>query len=172
MASFVVSEFFLAYIQNLDYEGSSVFVLKLLRYADRTEEQGRFMKYIIILLNILNIYFWKKLECGNIENRKILNLVNLGTCLWIIFSFDKTLSLRLSSYFLIFQILLVPLYYVNISFKYKKALRTLIVLFFIAYFSSGFIVNVLSYKIPAKMNYIPYQTVFLHEDYINYKAAN
>lgn len=170
--AFISSDYIATFIQDFEYDEKSVLLLKMLSYIERSEQQGQFMKYIIILLNILNLFYWNKLRQGNSEYENLLKLVNCGACIWVLFSFDRTLSLRLSSYFLIFQILLMPLYYLNFNIKYRKCLRFLIIFFFSVYFSSGFIINIHNYKIPAKMNYIPYQTIFYHEKYINYKAAN
>ena len=99
--AFISSDYIATFIQDFEYDEKSVLLLKMLSYIERSEQQGQFMKYIIILLNILNLFYWNKLRQGNSEYENLLKLVNCGACIWVLFSFDRTLSLRLSSYFLI-----------------------------------------------------------------------
>lgn len=167
---FFVSDSLLLLLQKFEYAGDSIVLLKLLNYADRMQEQGRFMKYVIILFNVLNLLYWQKMVFLNLKNKILLNLVNIGTCLWVVLSFDHTLSLRLSSFFLIFQLLLVPSYFEIVNCKYKNIIRLGIISFFVIFFLSGFVINVINYEPTGKMSYIPYQTIFYHQDYTNYQS--
>lgn len=168
IVSFLVGEALVTSIQSVDYDGESVLFLKFIKYVNRSEEQGRLMKYIIVLFDIINIIYWNKLVKVNHKNKILLNLVNLGTCLWVALSFDRTLSLRLSSFLLVFFLLLVPSYIDIVHLKYKRLVRQIIIIFFIVFFSSGFIINVVSYDFSAKMSYIPYQTIFFYRNFLNY----
>ena len=147
----------------------SFIIAKLHRYADHAEEQGRFIKYIIVGLNILNLLYWKKLVSVFKDNTLYLNLVNVGTCFWLLFNFDKTMSLRTASFFLLFSILLIPSYLFVFQKRKVHFVKMGILLFFILFFSSGFIVNILSYDKKGRMSYIPYQTIIFHNQYSNYK---
>ncbi len=167
---FLISDSLLLLLQQLEYGGDSVFLLKLLKYADRMQEQGKLMKYIILLFNVFNLLYWNKLVSYNLNNKVLLNLVNIGTCLWVVLSFDHTLSLRLSSYYLIFQLLLIPSYFEIANYKYRKIVRFGIISFFVIFFLSGFVINIINYEPTSKMSYIPYQTIFYHQDYANYQS--
>lgn len=172
LISFIIGEEIHILMQGLDYTiVESPIISKLLAYGNNGEDQGRFMKYIIIFISLLNIVYWNRLVRCNSQNKILLNLACFGGCLWVMLSFDKTISLRISSFFLIFQILIIPSY-INIAMLYyRKIIRLLILVFFITYFSSGFIINILAYTPNSKMSYIPYQTIFYHKNYLNYKSA-
>lgn len=169
MLSFFVGEFIFSSISNMQVSTDSFIIAKLHRYADHAEEQGRFIKYIIVGLNILNLLYWKKLVSVFKDNTLYLNLVNVGTCFWLLFNFDKTMSLRTASFFLLFSILLIPSYLFVFQGKKVHFVKMGILLFFILFFSSGFIVNILSYDKKGRMSYIPYQTIIFHNQYSNYK---
>lgn len=168
LSAFFISEFLLDYI--LQINSSSTLMLKLLGYANNSKELGRFMKFFILLLNGANLIFWNRLCTFNKLNKFYLNAVNIGACFWFVFGFDHTLSLRLSSFFLIFDILLIPSYFHAFSYKYNLLVNQCIILLFISVYISGFIININNYLSSfEKMSYIPYQTIFFHKDYSNYK---
>ena len=56
----------------------------------------------MFFIGFINLLFWKKLISINNQNSDYLRLINLGVFFWGLFSFNVTLSLRISSYFLIF----------------------------------------------------------------------
>ena len=130
---------------------------------------GNTMMIIINLLGILNFIFWKKLEIVNRDGKLLLNIVNCGVVLWNLFAFEGTLRLRLSSYFLIFSIILLPNYFYLWGKKYYQLSRQVVTSFFIILFIASFYINISNYiKRNDRMSYFPYQTIFYYKDYMNY----
>ena len=149
--------------------GNKVIYLRLISYLSRIEPQRGLMSIIVFFIGFINLLFWKKLISINNQNSDYLRLINLGVFFWGLFSFNVTLSLRISSYFLIFILLLVPSFIP--LFKKKVAARSMIILFLSVYFASSFYVNIKGYT-PSpsdRISYLPYQTVFYYKDYQNYK---
>lgn len=99
----------------------------------------------------------------------LLNIVNCGVVLWNLFAFEGTLRLRLSSYFLIFSIILLPNYFYLWGKKYYQLSRQVVTSFFIILFIASFYINISNYiKRNDRMSYFPYQTIFYYKDYMNY----
>ena len=149
--------------------GNNVIYLRLIGYLSRIEPQRGLMSIIVFFIGFINLLFWKKLISINNQNSDYLRLINLGVFFWGLFSFNVTLSLRISSYFLIFILLLVPSFIP--LFKKKVAARSMIILFLSVYFASSFFVNIKGYD-PSpsdRISYLPYQSVFYYKDYNNYK---
>jgi hypothetical protein len=149
---------------NLSYANAIIYYAEI-----HGREQGPYMKLIIYSLNILNLIFWKRLVIDNKNNHIYLSIVNIGTCLWIIFSFEGTISLRLSSYFLLFNILLIPSYLLIIKRRYSLIVKYAILIFFTLFFISSFYINIKGYvdKKSIRMSYLPYHTIFNPQRYEN-----
>lgn len=147
----------------------STIYLKVFRYMSDIEPQSGMMSLSIFTIGLMNLLFWKKLISYSSSNIDYLRLYNIGVLCWGLFSFNKTLSLRVSSYFLIFIILIIPTYI--FIFKNKKRSSFFVYLFLSIYFASSFMINISGYN-PSLYNrtsVLPYQTIFYHKDYQNYK---
>lgn len=139
-------------------------------YAEYARSEGGSMKYILNFLCIYNFILWNKMIKFNPDNRRFLTLFTLGGCIWNLFlPIDSTLALRLSSYFLIFIIFLVPQYKYVFPKKDKHFVNYCSYSFFLVLFLSYFVINANAYlKRPERMSNIPYQTIFYYRDYSNY----
>lgn len=139
-------------------------------YAETARSEGGTMTFIINGLCIFHFFVWKKLARLNPTNEKYLVFFSIGGCLWNIFlPIDSTLALRLSSFFQIFIIFLVPQYKYAVSSVYKKTAAICSYGFFVLLFAAYFYINVASYlQKPDRMSNLPYQTIFFHKDYSNY----
>ncbi len=150
---------------------TSVDIAQLQIYLAYSTEQGRFMKYILFFIGGINLLFEKRLIANNPYNKQFVKFFNVGLLIWSVFSFDHTLSLRLASFFLLFEILIVPSYISILGINNKKITKSIVYVFFTLYLASSFIVNIVSYT-PGwgnKISFLPYQTIFHHKDYINYQ---
>lgn len=126
------------------------------------------MKYLILLIGIFVYMNWSRILKINPQNIILLNYVGIGVCLFFLFIKDDTLSFRLSNFFLLFLLLLVP-EYINSHKVYAKK-RVLTTFFFLSLFCFSFYINIVGYldKKTERMNYLPYQTIFYHKNYANY----
>lgn len=140
-------------------------------YAEYARSEGGMMTYIINGLCIFHFVIWNKLVKLNSDNGKFLSLFSIGGCIWNIFlPVDSTIALRLSSFFQIFIIFLVPQYkYIFKAIEKRKFVSLCSYGFFLVLFLSYFIINANAYlKKPERMSNLPYQTIFYHKDYSNY----
>lgn len=112
IASFYVSQIILFYINNFDF----AFLTVLKNYIGYEEAKPQLINYLYYAFGIFNLLFYNKLSKFNPQNKVIISLINIGLVLFNILSFEPITSLRVSAFFLIFLIYLVP-YYVEIFNK-------------------------------------------------------
>ncbi|MEG1402198.1 EpsG family protein [Bacteroides sp.] len=165
LLSIGVSSFFLSAIldANSDFPALKI----VINYALAGQVgAGNTMMILINIIGITNILLWKKLEKIDERNRLWLNIINFGVVLWNVFGFEGTLRLRLSSFFLLFLILLLPSYCYLCGYKYQKISRQLLYFLFVLVFCSSFYINISSHlKEGGKMSFLPYQTIFYNREY-------
>lgn len=170
--AFIVSFFVSVAVMTLigQYSAAIPILANVEHYANAGRSEGGSMTIIINFITIVNFLLWTKLESFDPANSKYLALFSLGTILWNIFlGVDSTIALRLSSFFHIFIILLVPQYYYVVSEQYSMWIQRGVYSFFVLLFASYFAINIRSYlSNPERMSNIPYQTIFWHRDYSNY----
>lgn len=166
-----ISSFFISVILKdliMSLSGNGRIFTNLQNYAAMSRSQGQFMLYIIAFYNIINLLFWDKLRRKNDRNIYYLNIINIGSCIWFMLSFDHTLSLRIATFFLFFHILLLPEYFYLFRKKYQPIINTGVLLFFIAVYTFGFVnVIVATRKDNSKISNVPYQTIFFGKRYSN-----
>ncbi|MFR9649666.1 MAG: EpsG family protein, partial [Rikenellaceae bacterium] len=74
--SFFAGSFFVDIISL--FSPDTYITTKLIAYASNDGGVGRFMKYFIILLNVVNLINWKQLIDFDKRNLLYLNLINIG----------------------------------------------------------------------------------------------
>lgn len=165
LLSISVSSLFLSFFLNIASDFPALKIVAKYALAGQVGA-GDTMMILINIIGISNLLLWRKLEKVDVQNRLWLNIVNFGIVLWNVFGFEGTLRLRLSSFFLLFLILLVPSCVYLVSYKYQKLLRQLLYSFFFLVFCSSFYINILSHlKEGGKMSFLPYQTIFYKREY-------
>ena len=158
IASFFVSNFVFSFVSSI----SSDFYLldKFADYAERSRGGGDFMAIIINLFMLAVFIKWDRIVELNPFNAKYLTFVCVGVILWNIFSFDYTLRLRLSTYFLLFSIVLIPEYGRVLSIDielYKRRICVICMMVFFALFFVNIKSNLESHE---QLSFLPYR-VFL-----------
>lgn len=139
-------------------------------YFVNNAEQGRFVKFILFFIGFLNLFLYQKLINIDSRNKIYIYMFNVGLLVWGIFSFDHTLSLRLSTYFMIFLVLICNSYCNIYFFKKFVSGKSILILFLSLYLTSSFIVNIAAYtqgKVD-KISFLPYQTIFNYREYFNF----
>lgn len=130
------------------------------------KNSGSKMAIILNIICLVNIYYWDKLKKIFSLNTDVLKIILFGTCLWNILSFQETIRLRISLFFLIFWIVLIPSYILLWSKFGKQFIRFLLILFLFMFFCSSFIINIRAFVSNGnKISYLPYQTVFYNNKY-------
>ena len=170
--AFVASFFISLAVMTLigQYSALIPILANIEHYADAGASGGGSMTIIVNFIAVINFLLWKRLVKLDSANTNYLAFFNLGTILWNVFiGVDSTIALRLSSFFQIFIILLVPQYCYAVDDRYSKWVHRGAYSFFLLLFVSYFVINIRSYlSDPDRMSNIPYQTVFYHKDYSNY----
>lgn len=136
---------------------------------NKAVSNGGKLQYINDAICLFNFVFWDRLVAVHKNNKYYLAFYNVGICLWNLFlPFDSTLAMRLSTFFLIYIILLAPSYKLIWKKKYCKLAGQLSTLFFVAFLLSSFYIVTATSAPGQHLSYLPYQTVFYHIDYLNY----
>lgn len=163
--SFFASNFILNLIMSL--APNNLIIIKLIQYAFEESEGGDKLSIILNFMAFVVLYFWNKIPRYNRVTTINFALFVIGCILWNIFSFDVSLRLRLSSYFLIFAVLVVPEVISFMHFRKKQSLLVAL-LFLITFFMSSMYIQISYYKQTAnKVSSIPYQTIFWGKEYRN-----
>ena len=162
--SFILGNYISIIISNLGFLNNSA----LLGYLENAEKVGS-MKYLILIIGIINFLLWDQINKQNKSTAFLLKIVNFGGCLFFLFIIDDTVSFRLSTYFIIFIILLMP-YYSHCSNKIRISNNKMLFLLLLL-FCYSFYLNIDGYKkgLTERMSFLPYQTIFYHENYTNYR---
>ena len=167
--SFLISPVILKIISSFHSEAGLLF--KLSNYAANGKiGAGASMAILINAIGIMCLVFWNRIENLNNNNKLWLMYSMVGVICWNSFSFEGTLRLRISSYFLIFLILVIP------SFKYMfrkippRVMKVTLVVCLLFVFMTSFYININGHmKDLSKMSVLPYQTVFNRVEYSQYK---
>jgi len=164
IASFFLMVVLENYLENLQSENAMVAIF--LKYAEAKQQGGGTFTILVNMLCVILLLSWSKIKKCRTENEGLLRLFLFGVCIWNILGFDIVTRSRISLYFMLSMLLLIPELTVAIKLKGYK-LRRLTFLFFFAVFISAFAINIkgnLTEK--TKISFLPYQVYFLpHVDY-------
>lgn len=149
--------------------GSNIIYLKLFNYMSNIQPQSGKMSLAIFIIGLVNLLYWKRLTNHSYANLHYLRLYNIGVLCWGLLSFNKTLSLRISCYFLLFIVLLIPTY--TLIFRSKRKSSFIVYSLLTIYFISSFMINISGYNASLynRISALPYHTIFNPKDYQNYK---
>ena len=129
-------------------------------YIERAGETAGFtlMPILLILFDIINLVFFKRLVALDKNMKRYIYIYNFGCSIMLLFSFEATLATRLSRFFTIYILLIIP-YYLFL-FRYKKIVKQclylcLISIFFVTLFVSS---KAFYSKKAEKDQFLPYKT--------------
>lgn len=168
ITSFFVSPIILSAVSSIQSDFG--LFIKISNYAINGKVgAGATMAILINCIGVLSLVYWKRLEKLGRYNYLWLVYVMFGVIFWNCFGFEGTLRLRISSFFLIYLILLLP------SFKYvfKRIshiqMKGILTLFLLVVFMASFYININGHlKDLSKMSFLPYQTVLNRVEYTQY----
>lgn len=143
-------------------------VFKFLSNIEKDLQGGGLFTYIVNIIAISNLIYWKRIASFSEENKVYLTLTNVGVCVWNAFlSIDVTTAQRLSTYFLFALVLLIPSYkyiFNSAIYRYTK------IFFYVLFFSSIFLNLHAYYSLKRDMSNIPYQVFFLNPSDLFYHS--
>lgn len=111
IGSFFAGKFVEGFILSY-FEGWGV-AERFLYYVNQKMDGFNSFQYVLLVLNIINLLFYKPLCKINPRNALYITLVNIGICLYNIFQIESQTAIRLACFFLLFELIIVP-YYVDL----------------------------------------------------------
>lgn len=161
--SFLASAFLKNYLQNIS---SDNMLIALFLKSVASEEEGGGM--FTILVNIICFFVlinWNSLKRIRKENESLMQVLVFGVLIWNLLSFDFVTRSRLSLYFLMSMLIIIP-EFTKIKFSRSLPTRSFIIIFFIGVALSSFIINIKgNLKDNTKPSFLPYQTILSGVDY-------
>ncbi len=156
----IVLERYLANVQSDNY-----LIVLFLRSVDAKQQGGQVFTYLLNIICFAVLLLWDKLKLLKDENEGLLRLVFAGVCIWNLLAFDFVTRSRLSMYFILPLLLILPEFKEIIEVKGLQTRRLLIYVLF-AIFGSSFFINIkANLENGTKISYLPYQTFISHVDY-------
>lgn len=158
LCSIVLSAILQRYLSNFA-EVDNVFAMSFLDYANADEGVSGFTRlpYVFLLFDIIFLFGTVKLQRQYPELEQYTTIYNLGCCIMFLLNFQPTLSSRLSRFFLIYILLIVP-YIIQGRTKIPRAEKKL-VLFFVCVSLYIFILTIFNQSLH-RYEYLPYQVFF------------
>ena len=158
MASFFISAIVYHLVETVAI--NNLFFKMLHAYTVREHKVDAFgiLPYVFNVLNVFILMFYKRLTSTYKQAGLFITIFNLSCCLMQMFAFNPTLSTRLSRYFFIYIILIIPLMiYIP---KYGKILKQIFLSFLIVMYVVSFAVNYRAFQRGnTKSEFLPYKTV-------------
>ena len=163
MSSFLLTVVLEKYLANV--ESGNPLIALFLQYIDAKQQGGQIFTYLINFICLGVLLLWDRLKIQKEENEGLMRLFFVGVCVWNILAFDIVTRSRLSMYFILSLLLLVPEFIHIIEVKGLNMRKIILSLFF-AIFASSFFINIKANLTDGtKISYLPYQTIFSHVDY-------
>lgn len=124
------------------------------------------MQYVIYGILLLNIIFYKRLIEDNENNKLLINLYTLGVILYHSFSIEPITAIRFSTFFFMFEILLIPSFKNVIArmFQSKPLANGLITVLMFSLQLTIIYIYIRAYNsgIMERPVYVPYETWINH----------
>ncbi|UQD56124.1 EpsG family protein [Flavobacterium sp. K5-23] len=159
--SFFISTIIYNYLINLNAGISSLTRLQSYILNDENVKPNKII-YLYYAIGVFNLLFFDKLISYNNRNKDFITLFNFGLIMLNLLSFEPISSLRISAFFMLYIIYLIP-YYV----KFFTAKDHLIVQFSItggflalSFFYIYLYVNSYNEFVLAKVSFLPYKFWF------------
>lgn len=107
---------------------------KFMNYISYDFAKTNTLQYLIYMMVFINLYFYDKLVQLDKRNVIYIGFVTIGACLFNLFQIESQTARRLATYFLLFELLIIPYIASALSpfFKnYKTSTQFIIILLFI-----------------------------------------
>lgn len=163
IASFLLTMVLEKFLAN--FQSDNPLLALFLRYIEAKYQGGQIFTYLVNAICLVVLLLWSKLKLLKEENEGLMRLFFIGVCVWNVLAFDIVTRSRLSMYFMLTLLLIVPELKEVITIKGTQ-IRTCLIALLFAFFSSSFFINIKANLADGiKISYLPYQTIFSHVDY-------
>lgn len=156
--SVIISSVLQSYLSSIT-SVSNMFAQSFLSYANADESVDGFSRlpYVFLLFDLYLILGTDRIQKQKPEVQNYIFIYNIGCCIMFLLSFQPTLSSRLSRFFLIYLLLIIP-YILECKTKFHPRDKKL-VLFVGGAFFYFFMLSIFNYSLK-RYEYLPYQLFF------------
>lgn len=166
----LISSFFLSFfIKSLLSTGflSQLDILSRFQdfYIDAETSSPTKLQYLYYIIVGFNLFYYDRLVALDISNKKMITITTFGVFLFNILSFEPITSTRLSAFFLLFWIYIIP-YYLLIFSKGKGIVIQKIIfnmLLLLSFYYLFIYVEAYESRIQEKISFLPYKFWFLEQ---------
>jgi len=159
-SSFIFSEFIYNYLEIFLNIDNSMIKRYVAFYLDADLHSPTKLQYIYYSIAVLNIFVYDKLVSLNPLNKIFIAISSFGIFLFNILSFEPVTASRISAFFIIFWIFLIPEYSKLFEFRSKKIIKFMIYSLFIIMFFLYLNIYVTAFEsgLNEKNSFIPYKS--------------
>ena len=159
-SSFILSEFIYNYLEIFLNIDNSMIKRYVAFYLDADLHSPTKLQYIYYSIAVLNIFVYDKLVSFNPLNKIFIAISSFGIFLFNILSFEPVTASRISAFFIIFWIFLIPEYSKLFEFRSKKIINFMIYSLFIIMFFLYLNIYVTAFEsgLNEKNSFIPYKS--------------
>jgi hypothetical protein len=158
ICSFYIGSMIISFIDNSD-----LFLLTRLKiYIGLEGVKAQLLNYLYYAFGIFNLLFYDKLVKIDPKNKAIITLINSGLILLNLFSFESVTSLRISAFYLLFLVYLIPSYTRIFNKQSSRIIENVLVSGFISlsFFYLYIFINGYNNGVIDKVSFLPYRFWF------------
>ncbi len=158
----IISFFVGSIVENIiNLIQSDLSIFKVLQFYLKADyKSSTILQYIYYTIGIINLIFYKKLVQVDSNSSKFITITNFGLIFYNLLSFEPVSAGRISAFFLIFWILLIP-QYLNFFKQTDRVLVKIFTLGFCILISLSYLylyINAYKANILEKISFFPYKT--------------
>ncbi len=140
------------------------FYSRILFYINNETYKSTILQYLYFSIGILNFFFYNRLIKADTRNKELITMSNFGLVLFNILSFEPVSAGRISAFYLIFWVFLIPYYAHFFTPRSAKYVNHIIFIGFVALSFFYLSIYITSYNngILSKVSFLPYKFWFFH----------
>jgi len=160
LISFFISAFLYDFLISLNLESDAY--SKLIYYINTETAKPTILQYLFYIIGISNLIFYNRLVKINPNNKALITLSTFGLIIFNILSFEPVSQSRISTFFFVFWILLIPDYCKLFTIRSARIANSIIITCFIAlsFFYLSIYINAYNTGILEKISFLPYKFWF------------
>ena len=138
-------------------------ILTTLKYYINANITGStILQYLYYAIGVTNLLFYKKLTEKSEENKQLIAITTAGLFIYNLLSFEPVSAGRISAFFLIFWILIIP-HYANFFKEWQRPFVRFTVSLFLILISFAYLniyISAYQNKVLEKISFLPYKVWF------------
>ncbi|MBF2708208.1 EpsG family protein [Flavobacterium soyangense] len=133
-------------------------------YIDADTASPTKLQYLYYIIAVVNLIYYDKLVALNSLNKQIISITTFGIFFFNVFSFEPISASRISAFFLLFWIYLIPYYSKIFSIRYGKIIQHIIftLLLSLSFYYLSMYVSSYQNNIQEKVSFLPYKFWFFN----------